>query len=173
MSPLTWSHRTTAIPEAGLHRIVSATDTEKTAIAKALGLVSCEIVAVDYDVRALGKGRYRLTGALDAQLTQACVATLEPVPQTIREPFEVEFSPADSLPDIGDAEVEVLSVPDVEPIEHGAIDVGRVVFETLSAALDPYPRKTGASLEWQDPESAEAEAASGPFGALKKLKDQP
>ena len=53
------------------------------------------------------------------------------------------------------------------------IDVGRVVFETLSAALDPYPRKNGASLEWQDPESAEGVGASGPFGALKKLKDQP
>jgi uncharacterized metal-binding protein YceD (DUF177 family) len=173
MSPLTWSHRTTAIPEAGLHQIVTATDAERTAIAKALGLVSCETVAVDYDIRALGRGRYRLTGALDAHLTQACVATLEPVPQTIKEPFEVEFWPADSLPDIGDAEVEALSVPDVEPIDHGAINVGRVVFETLSAALDPYPRRTGASLEWQDPESAEAEGASGPFEALKKLKDQP
>ena len=173
MSPLTWSHRTAAIPESGLQRMVSATEAERMAIAKELGLVACQSVAVDYDICALGMGRYRLTGALDAHLTQACVATLEPVPQTIKEPFEVEFWPADSLPDIGDAEVEVLRVPDVEPIDQGAIDVGRVVFEVLSAALDPYPRKAGATLEWQDPESVEDEGASGPFGALKKLKDQP
>jgi uncharacterized metal-binding protein YceD (DUF177 family) len=173
MNALTWSHRTAAVPEAGVQRTVSATPSERMAIAKELGLLSCESFAVDYDIRALGAGRYRLAGALDAHLTQACVATLEPVPQTIKEPFEVEFWPADTLPDIGDAEVEVSSVPDVEPIEHGAIDVGRVLFEILSAALDLYPRKGGATLEWRDPESAEAEDASGPFAALKKLKDQP
>jgi uncharacterized metal-binding protein YceD (DUF177 family) len=172
MSPLTWSHRTNAIPESGLQRMVSATQAERTAIAKELGLVGCESVAVDYDIRALGMGRYRLAGALEAHLTQACVATLEPVAQTIKEPFEVEFWPADSLPDVGDAEVEVSGVPDVEPIDHGVIDVGRVVFEILSAALDPYPRKAGATLEWQDPESVESEGTSGPFGALKNLKDQ-
>jgi len=173
MSPLNWPHRTATIPEGGLHRMVAATKAERTAIAKELGLVSCETVAVDYDLRALGMGRYRLVGVLKAHLTQACVATLEPLPQVIDEPFEVQFWPPDRLPDVGDAEVEVLSVPDVEPIDHGAIDVGRVVFEILSSALDPYPRKTGATLEWQDAESAEAESASGPFGALKKLKDQP
>jgi len=173
MNPLYWSHKTASIPEGGLHRTVSATEPERMAIAKELGLVSCGTVAVVYDIRALGMGRYRLAGALDAHLTQACVATLEPVPQTIKEPFEVEFGPPDSLPDVGDVEVEVLSVPDVEPVDHGAIDVGRVVFEILSAALDPYPRKAGATLEWQDPECGGAEWATGPFGALKKLKDQP
>ena len=106
-------------------------------------------------IRALGAGRYRLAGTLRARLTQACVATLEPLPQTIEEEFEVQFWPRERCRRRATTEVEVSSVPDVEPIEHGTIEVGRVVFETLSAALDPYPRKSGATLEWQDPESAE------------------
>ena len=170
--PLSWSHRAAAIPEAGLHQSVAATEAERSAISKELSLISCETIAVDYSIRALGMGRYRLAGTLLARLTQACVATLEPLPQTIEEAFEAEFWPAGSLPETVDAEVEALSVPDVEPIEHGTIEVGRVVFEIVSAALDPYPRKSGASLEWQDPESVEDSGAAGAFGALKKLKDQ-
>jgi len=170
--PLAWSHRTTEIPEGGLHERVAATGVERAAIAEELGLVSCEAVEANYAVRALGAGRYRLVGALAARLTQACIATLEPIAQTIGETFEVQFWPAGSLPDTGDTEVEALSVPEVEPLEHGLIDVGRVVFETLSAALDPYPRKRGASLEWQDPNDGEEAGAAGPFAALKKLKDQ-
>jgi hypothetical protein len=170
--PLSWSHRTTAISETGLHQSAVATETERSAIAKELGLTFCEAIVADYSLRPAGAGRYRFTGTLHAQVTQACVATLEPVPQTIEEAFEVEFWPAGSLPDMGDVEIEVLSVPDVEPIEHGTIEVGLVLFEILAAALDPYPRKSGATLEWQDSESAEDGGGAGPFGALKKLKDQ-
>jgi uncharacterized metal-binding protein YceD (DUF177 family) len=172
-SALPWSQRTTEIAEAGSHRELAATAAERAAIAQELGLVSCEAVEVSYTIRALGAGRYRLAGRLRALLTQACVATLEPLPQTIEEEFDVQFWPAGSLPATGDVEVEASSVPDVEPIEHGMIDVGRVVFETLSAALDPYPRKNGASLEWQDAESAEEADAANPFAVLKRLKDQP
>jgi uncharacterized metal-binding protein YceD (DUF177 family) len=168
--PLPWSYRTTEIPETGVHQSVAASEAERSAIAQELGLVSCDAVDVDYTVRALGGGRYRLAGNLHARLTQACVATLEPLLQEIKEEFEVQFWPAGSLPETGEAEVEASS--DVEPLLHGTIEVGRVVFETLSAALDPYPRKSGASLEWQDPEDTEEPGASGPFAALKKLKDQ-
>jgi uncharacterized metal-binding protein YceD (DUF177 family) len=171
-STLPWSQRATSIAEAGLHKEVVATAAERVAIAQELGLVSCEAIEASYTIRALGGGRYRLAGSLHARLTQACVATLEPLPQTIEEAFEAEFWPAGSLPETVDAEVEALSVPDVEPIEHGTIEVGRVFFEIVSAALDPYPRKSGASLEWRDPESVEDSGAAGAFGALKKLKDQ-
>ncbi len=50
------------------------------------------------------------------------------------------------LPESGEEEVEALSAAEIEPIEHGRIDVGRIVYETLSAAIDPYPRKAGAEF---------------------------
>jgi hypothetical protein len=50
--------------------------------------------------------------------------------------------------------------------------VGRIVYETVSAALDPYPRKSGAEFTWSDPREAEAAARANPFALLKKLKDE-
>jgi hypothetical protein len=52
------------------------------------------------------------------------------------------------------------------------IDAGRIVFETLSASVDPYPRRAGAQFEGEELGDAAAPGASGPFAALKKLKDR-
>ncbi len=56
----------------------------------------------------------------------------------------------------------------MEPLEHDRIDIGRIVYEALSAGLDPYPRKEGAGFEWTDPKAAEG--AGKPFAVLKKLR---
>jgi len=62
--------------------------------------------------------------------------------------------------------------PEPEPIVAGQIAVGRVVFESLAAALEPYPRKPGAVLDWQAPLPADAAAttATSPFAVLANLK---
>jgi uncharacterized metal-binding protein YceD (DUF177 family) len=170
--PLAWSHRTAEIPEGGLHVTRAATPAERTAIAQALDIVSCDALTVDYGVRALGEGRYRMTGKVTAHVTQECVVTLEPVPEKIAEDVDVAFWPFDSLPRAGEDELEVSSVPEVEAIEHGQIDAGRVVFEILSASLEPYPRKPGVRFEWEDSTGEEAPGAAGPFAGLKKLKNE-
>ena len=61
---------------------------------------------------------------------------------------------------------------DVEPLEHGRVPVGRIVFETLSAALDPYPRKEGAEFEWRDKKDGGQDQAPRPFDILSRLKDK-
>ncbi len=170
--PLAWSHRTLDIPDGGLHVAQSATPAECVAIARALGIVSCERLAADYLVRALGEGRFRLKGKLDACLTQECGVTLEPVPQSIEETLDVSFWPAETVPRGGEEEVEVLSAPEIEPIEHGQIEAGRVLFEILSASLDPYPRKPGARFDWEEAPGEASPGATGPFAALKKLKNE-
>src|SRR5690606_3226474 len=125
----------------------------------------------DYAIRAQGKGRYVMSGRLSARLTQSCVVTLEPVAARIKEDFEVAFWPEGSLPDVGDAEVEALSLPEIEPIKNGIIEAGRVLYDTLAAALDPYPRKAEARFDWAE-EGGEGDAADTPFAALKKLKGE-
>jgi hypothetical protein len=171
--PLAWSHRTAEVPEAGLHVVREATPAEREAAAEALGIVSCEALSADYLVRALGGGRYRLAGKLTANVTQACVVTLEPVAETIGEEVDVAFWPAESLPGPrGEEEVEVSSIAEIEPIEHGQIEVGRVLFEILSASLDPYPRKPGARLEWEEQAGGQGRGATGPFAGLKQLKNK-
>ena len=172
-APLAWSHRTTEIPEAGLHVMKAATPAECAAIAEDLDIVSCEAFEADYLASALGQGRYRLKGTLTARVTRECVVTLEPVSEKVAEAVDVAFWPFSSLPATVAEEMEVSSVPEVEAIEHGQIDAGRVLFEILSASLDPYPRKSGARFEWEDKASEDASIATGPFAGLKKLKNEP
>jgi uncharacterized metal-binding protein YceD (DUF177 family) len=169
--PLAWSHRVTEIPEAGLEMSRTATPAELAVIAQTLDIPSCEALRVDYRISALGRGRYRMSGQLSARVTQSCVVTLEPVPSHLKESFDVAFWPEGSLPEADEAEVEALSLPEVEPIENGFMPVGRVFYDVLAATLDPYPRKPGAHFEWEEGDDAEGEMESGPFAVLKKLKD--
>lgn len=165
-----WFHLTPDIGENGLTVTRAATAEEETELARELDLISCELAAT-YTLTPVGAGRFRFAGKLDAAVTQPCVVTLEPVPAEIRETFSIELWPAETLPEeapvAGDREVS--SIPDVEPIADGRIEVGHLVFSLLSAALPPYPRKDGATFDWVDPKSTE-EGTANPFAALAKLK---
>lgn len=168
---LDWSYRVTEVPEGRLREGREASEAERARLAEMLDIIACRRLASDFTIRAIGKGHYRLAGTVAAEVTQACVVTLEPVEQNAEGTFDVEFWPAGDLPEITEDEVEALSAGEIEPIEHGRIDVGRIVFETLSASLDPYPRKQGA--EFQSDQAATAASSNvSPFAALKKLKDQ-
>jgi hypothetical protein len=96
--------------------------------------------------------------------------TLESVAKELEETFDVEFWPAEAVPETTDTEIEVLTAAEIEPIEHGLIDAGGIIVETLSAGLDPYPRKPNAEFAWEE-KDAEL-SITGPFAGLSKLKDR-
>ncbi len=169
--PLAWSHDTAEIPERGLKRTRSATEAERAALAAALDLLSCEALDVSYQITPGASGAWHLTGGLDAAVTQACVITLEPVTGRVAETFAVEFRREAPRAAASEGDVEILSAADVEPLEGERIDVGRIVYETLAAGLDPYPRRPDAEFAWTDPRADSSDAAANPFAALKKLKD--
>lgn len=168
---LDWTYRVTEIPDGGLRETRQASEAERVRLAEALDVLVCRKLSSELSIRAIGKGHYRLAGKVAAELTQACVVTLEPVEQTAEGTFDVEFWPPGGLPQSSEEEIEALSAAEVEPIEHGRIDAGRIVFETLSAALNPYPRKPGAEFVADDAEAA-GPSELGPFAALRKLKDR-
>ncbi len=169
---LTWSYPVAEIPGGPRPQVREATASERAAVASSLGLIACERLAASYTLRPAGGGRYRLEGQCDAVVLQPCVVSLEPVPATLSLPISVLFSPdADDeqspAAPAGD-DVEILSLPEIEPIEHGELHVGRVVFETLAAGLNPYPRKPDAAFGWEDPKLQAGEGS--PFAVLSKLK---
>ena len=167
---LDWSEKATEIPVGGLERTRAATAEEKKYLAGKLDILDVENLAARYRIVSISGGAYRLTGALAARVQQACVVSLEPVGSKIDASFEVEFWPELKSEEPVD-EASVLSGSDTELLEHGTIPVGRIVFETLSASLDPYPRREGAEFNWQDP-APDSSATNNPFAALSKLKNQ-
>ncbi|PPC85318.1 MAG: hypothetical protein CTY31_12980 [Hyphomicrobium sp.] len=173
LSPLDWSHLVTEIPDAGLVIDKAASDTERAGLCEELGLLSLSQLMSHYRISRLAGGGYRLTGHVRAHVEQPCVVSLEAVADTLEEAFDVEFWPStdhrDGGTEEGGQEKRVLEGRDVETLERGAIDAGRIVFETISSGLDPYPRKADAAFEWQDKAAAEP-LKTNPFATLSKLK---
>jgi hypothetical protein len=168
MSPLEWMHAATDVSASGRTVERTATAAECEALSKALGITSCEHLKVAYTLRPKGGGRYQGLGQCHVAVTQACVISFVPVRATLNLPIDVIFAPEGEEPPEGEEEREILSLPEVEPIPNGQMEIGRVVFEVIAAGLDPHPRAEGAAFAWED-EKAKASTVH-PFAALAKLK---
>lgn len=156
-------------------RSFEATPAERDAIAGLLDLVALDRLSFSGAFDRRGQGRFLLRGVLKATLTQTCVVSLVPVASLIDTPVEVEFWPAEAVQHLmrqaGEAPGHgLLEWP--EPIIDGKIDVGPVIYETLSTSLDPYPRAEGADFQWGDEGSAPSadDEPKSPFAALASLK---
>lgn len=162
------------IPEAGLAQSITAKPDQCRAIAVLGDLPDVTSVRADLHLQPVKGGTVHVTGRVQGRVTQTCVVTLEPVENDIDEAIDVVFAPpaqirqlAESIEeDDGDGEEERPDPP--EPIEHGAIDLGKLATDALFLGLDPYPRKPDAvfedRVETPDPEEH-------PFAALQALKN--
>ncbi|MFO1067607.1 MAG: DUF177 domain-containing protein [Geminicoccaceae bacterium] len=154
------------LPEGGLDFDLVANAAERTAVARRLDILALDRLEADGRIdRDSATGGVVVSGTLRAAATQRCVVTLEPVPQAIDTEFRRLFAAeADAAGD--EIEIDPLA-EQPEPLDGSLLDVGELVTEELSLALDPYPRATGV------PEVAvgdvEAEP-SGPFAALSRLR---
>jgi uncharacterized metal-binding protein YceD (DUF177 family) len=171
---LAWDHAVHDIPDSGLSAQHAATPDELEKIAQALDLMACRSLTTEYAVAPTVGGHYRLSGRLHAEVSQACVVTLEPIDSTIEEVFEAVFWPQEHMPAPESGELVVDDEPEREPIVAGQIAVGRVVFESLAAAINPFPRKPDAVLDWQSPTTTNAPGGKpeNPFAVLANLKSK-
>ena len=169
--PIDWTLAVEAVPERGGPWTASATEAERKAVAKALELTTLGALAFNGRIERLAGGRYRLSGRVTADLEQPCVVTLDPVAARIDEAMTVEFQPDQPKPEPQDIEVALDEKSEIEPIVKGRLEIGRVVFETLSASLDPYPRKAGEAIDEMEaaPKGAEPIKAN-PFAVLADFK---
>lgn len=166
MSALTWLHRVNEIPRAGLSASHTADADTRAAVAADLSIPALHALEVSYKIVPQDEGRYRVSGEVTAELELACVVTLEPVMQRLDEPIDVAFWP-DALPQLSDVDFDPLTDPDIEPIENGRLDLGRIVMETIASAIDLYPRAQDAELEASE---ARGGGDESPFAALAQLK---
>ncbi len=140
-----------------------ATVDECTAIAARLKLLALTEFSADLYVLRELSGDVSVFGDLTAELEQACVVTLDPVKESVEASVLQRFTARD---DDDDDDADDEDPP--EPIRDDEIEVGEVLVQNLSLALNPYPRAPGAAFETVDDMAGEP---SGPFAALAQLRE--
>jgi uncharacterized metal-binding protein YceD (DUF177 family) len=145
---------------------------ERRALAELNKLVALERLAGEIELKRLDGGRIRLEGRIQANLTQRCVVSLEPVVQAIDEAFHYDFGPVENAADAENGEVLIDMESDVEPLAGDSLELGDILAEQLALAIDPYPRAPSAQLQ-APPAGTEEPVNLGknsPFAALAALK---
>ncbi|MFC4270890.1 hypothetical protein GQF03_04090 [Sneathiella chungangensis] len=154
---------------------IQATEEECAALATSLGILGLErLQASGSLVRQSSNGQIALSGRVTATAVQACVVTLEPVPETIDEEFTVfyTFDPKDLVVEDLD-KVVGMDEPDLpELIVGGRINLADMIAEQIVLALDPYPRSENAPEDLSDAEALDrAKKEQGVYQPFANLKD--
>jgi len=149
-------------------------------MAKFLDLLSIQSLACKFEIsRKGGQHIIHVAGTITASLEQTCVQSLEAVPTKIEETFDSYFADRDQAVPFSQAKKELFSkygvddMPildeeeDPEAVIDGQIDLAALATQYLSLALDPYPRKEGLEVPYQEPEPEKSEDPTNPFAALK------
>jgi hypothetical protein len=96
-----------------------------------------------------------LTGRFEAVVEQICGVSLDPFEQMVRGELDVRIVPASSPhappPATGDLELDAdgPDTPDVIPGDD--VELAEYLIEHLSLELDPFPRKPGATFDYDPP----------------------
>ena len=121
------------------------------------------------------RGGIRVQGRLEATVIQPSVVSLEPVTQEIDEPIDRIFLPEPDKAQKPSPSAEVfvdLEEDDLPDFVSGhEVDLGPLLLETLSLALDPYPRLPGETLDSLGLKNDDED--EGPFARLKLLQNPP
>lgn len=159
----------------GTHRMerrISANPEERAALARRFDLLGIDRLEARFSLKRAGGGVIHVQGEIEAEVTQACVVTLAPVPATIAERFSADFADEDDRRRPTESDLDFDAEDPPEPIRNGHIDLGELAAEHLSLALDPYPRAPGAAIPAEFSPDPDAEAVPerpvNPFSILKK-----
>lgn len=149
-----------ALPRGGETFHLLADADERAAIAKRLGALAVD--RLEGDVRVVATpAAIVVEGRIDATLRRECIASLEAFEETVDEPFEIEFVRTAPSQESDDA----WNAPEVH--EGRFFDVGELIVQQLSLAMNPFPRKPDAPSLADEygraPESAPFSALAGKF----------
>lgn len=151
-SPVSFSVNVARLPPKGQQVVVEADASQRAALAEFHGLISVERYRVDLLVTNWKRNGVKVSGRVQAEIKQACIVTLEPVPATIDEDVEAVFLPEGSklgregFHVAGEILLDAEGPDSPETFSGDSIDVGALAEEFFGLGIDPYPRKTGASV---------------------------
>ncbi len=156
--------------EDEVREIVIASAEERAALARRFGLLALDRLEAHLRLDRDGESLIRVTGRFEAEVTQACVASLEPVHSHLEEAFSVLYTLAPE-PAEHDLVIDPETEEPPEPAGPKGIDLGEAVAQQLALALDPYPRASGAKLAaLAANEAGRGPEQNNPFTVLKTPK---
>ncbi len=163
-----------------LKQTISADEDSRAALSRRLNVEGITALEATLTISPANGGAFEVTGTFTADVTQECVVTLEPISTHIEEPVEGWFTDRDKTVSFikarqeretkkGHVEVEMLDEREApDEMINGHIDLGELVAQHLSLAIDPYPHKEGVSFDVGDDQPVKT--GRNPFEALKALK---
>jgi hypothetical protein len=152
-SPVSFEVHVVRLPKDGLPVGFEADEKQREALAKAHGVSSVESYKTDLLVTAWKRHGVKVRGAVEANITQECVVSLEPIEAHIEEEVEGLFLPADSklgrlgFDTGGELIIDADGADSPELFSGDTIDVGELAEQFFGLAIDPYPRKPGVTLD--------------------------
>lgn len=155
----------------GTQRVdIAADGAARARIAERLNLISLDDFHVRADVRLIAGG-VAVHGMVKAKLEQRCAATDLPLPVDVDAPFDLQYLRDAGTADSAEAEEVEISGDDCDvlPLEDEAFDLGEAAVQSLSLALDPFPRHRDADRLLAE-KGIHSEAQAGPFAALAALR---
>ena len=181
-----WSifQETEDIDESGVKKEVTLPEECKAALCQRLNLHSIKSLkaSLRFERHAVNKAIH-VEGTITADVEQKCVVTMEPVSEQVSDTFEAWYSDKGQTVSFAKARRERMSAQeqeeqavlgeedDPEEIVDGKVDIGELIVQYVSLALEPYPRIAGARGNFGDPlEDAPEDTYNNPFAALKDWK---
>jgi uncharacterized metal-binding protein YceD (DUF177 family) len=166
------SYNLARLGNAGDEVRLEADAEQRAAIAALGGALSLSRFLAVVTLKKAGPNRFTLDYRLEAEVTQACVVTLEPVTAHIARSFtrELHFAGTGRRPPEA-AELDLSDRDEEEPeeIDNLHYDLAGPVLEEFLLALDPYPRCPGVEF---NPGLEASPARESPFAVLKSLKSR-
>jgi uncharacterized metal-binding protein YceD (DUF177 family) len=155
---------------AGGHKTgINATDDECAALARRFGWIRIDSLTATANLLARAGGVDAL-GTLNAAIERACVASGDPVHETVEEAFAIHFvHEQPDAADVGEIELDEDEL-DIVEFDGAAIDIGEAVAQTLALSVDPFPRSPGAQAQLRAAGVlAEGDVGNAVFAGLKGL----
>ena len=151
-SPVSFEANVARLPHKGMPVVIEADAAQRAALAADHGVVSVESWRAELLVEPWKRNGVKVSGEVNAVITQQCVVTLEPLTVTISEAVSGLYFPEDSklgrlgFHAAGEVHLDAEGPDSPETFSGDAIDVGALAEEFFGLAIDPYPRSEGASL---------------------------
>ncbi|MDX8493875.1 DUF177 domain-containing protein [Mesorhizobium sp. VK22B] len=152
-SPVSFVANVARLPHKGLPVVIAADERQRAALAAEYDLLSVESYRAELLVASWKRNGVKVSGRVEADITQACIVTLDPVAAHIDEPVEALLLPEQSklgregFEGGGEIVLDADGPDSPETFSGDTIDVGALAEQFFGLAIDPYPRKPGASLK--------------------------